>query len=86
VRLNAQLFFNGVAVGVIHVVPVPGVIDSGEQYYGVQSALNGGFWNALAVAFEWRHDVSGVRKIAPQKSRRIIPKISGLREGFKVRE
>jgi hypothetical protein len=38
-------FFNGVSVGVIHMVPLPGVIDSGKQYYNLQSALNGGFWN-----------------------------------------
>lgn len=38
-------YFNGVAVGVIHMVPVPGVIASGDQYYNIQSALNGGFWN-----------------------------------------
>jgi hypothetical protein len=38
-------FFNGVQLSVIHMVPVPGVIDSGEQYYGIQLALNGGFWS-----------------------------------------
>jgi hypothetical protein len=37
-------FFNGVEIAVIHLIPVPGVEDAGDQYYGVQSALNGGFW------------------------------------------
>ena len=37
--------FNGVEIAVIQVIPVPGVEASGEQYYGVQSALDGGYWS-----------------------------------------
>jgi hypothetical protein len=37
--------FNGVAIAVFHATPVPGVVAPGEQYYGVQSALDGAFWS-----------------------------------------
>ena len=36
--------FNGVTIGVTHMVPIPEIIDAGEQYHNVQSALNGSFW------------------------------------------
>jgi hypothetical protein len=38
-------FFNGASIAVIQVIPVQGVEAPGEQYYGVQSALNGSFWS-----------------------------------------
>ena len=37
-------YFNGVTVAVTHMVPIPGVLDAGEQYHNVQSALDGSFW------------------------------------------
>jgi hypothetical protein len=42
--IQRTAYFNGVSIGVMHVTPVSGVIDSGEQYLNVQSALNGSFW------------------------------------------
>jgi hypothetical protein len=37
-------YFNGVTIEVSHMVPIPGVLDAGEQYHSVQTALDGVFW------------------------------------------